>query len=373
MMGLKLRKTQKASLFFVFVILILGCSASQIIESDSIAVFKSIAISPDGRYIAAGRSVFNIIFLYDAKTLEIVKYFRGRKKDTWGNFYARSLEFSPDGNYLAAAGIDDTVCIWNVSTGEELLFLTEFQKPNSISFSPEGTILAVTGIDDTIRLVDIHTGEIIAILRGNNKASLSVAFSPSKKFLATGGSDNVVRLWDLETKKQIATYEGHTAPIERITFSPDGNKMITTSKAELKRWQIESKTDSEDLFDTEGFRAELSGLTLLVNLLGVVNFVQTGPGPAATSTFASVSLQSPLSADFSADGRYLALTIPKFTLGGDYQMRIYNLETNNIVSANGQFFAIAIAPDGEYAATAGSGVKLWDLESGEQIKRKRGK
>lgn len=371
MMCFKPRKTRQAVLIFVLPILLFGCSATQIMESDSLAVFKSLSISPDGRYIAAGRDIFNIIFLYDAKTLEIVKHFKGRKSDTWGNFCARSLEFSPDGNYLAAAGVDDIVCIWNVSTGEEMLFLTELQKPNSISFSPGGTILAVAGPDDAIRLVDIHTGEINTTLSEKNATALSVAFSPSKNILATGGTDNVVRIWDLETKKQIATYEGHTAPIERITFSPDGNKMVSASKSELKIWQIESKTDSEDLFDTDRFRAESSGLTFLVKLLGVVNFIHTGPGPAASSVFASVSLKEPLSADFSADGRYLALTIPKFTFSGDYQMRIYNLETKNMVSTDGQFFAIAIDPDEKYAATAGIGVKLWDLESGEQIKREK--
>ena len=102
-------KQKKIFFLFVLLILIIGCSGKQVQESESLAIFKSLAISPDGQYIAAGRNIFNIIFLYDAKSFEIVKYFKGQKEDIWGKLSAKSIDFSPDGKYLAAGGIDDIV------------------------------------------------------------------------------------------------------------------------------------------------------------------------------------------------------------------------------------------------------------------------
>jgi len=362
-------KQKKIFFLFVLLILIIGCSGKQVQESESLAVFKSIAISPDGQFIAAGRNIFNIIFLYDAKSFEIVKYFRGQKEDTWGKLSAKSIDFSPDGKYLAAGGIDDIVCIWDVYSGERVLFLSELKKPNSIIFSPDGETLAVAGPDNAVRLVDINTGEIKTTLKGHDGIVLSAAFSPTNKLLLSGGTDNVMLLWDLESKQQIANYKGHTAPIERITFSPDGNKMISASKLELKQWQISSQSKTKDLFDTKGFQAQTNTLSLFVSLLGVINFAHSGSGALIK---AGINLQEPLSADFSADGKFLALTVPNLSLSGDYQLWIKNLESKNLVQVNGQFFAVAVNPGGEYVVTAGGGgVKFWDLESGKQLFRKK--
>ena len=364
-----MKQTKKIFLFFVLLILITGCSAKQIQESESLAIFRSIAISPDGQYIAAGRDIFNIIFLYDAKSFEIVKYFRGQKEDTWGKMYAKSIDFSPNGKYLAAGGIDNIVCIWDVYSGERVLFLYDLKNPNSIAFSPDGETLAVAGPDNVVRLVKINTGEIETTLTGHDGNVLSVAFSPSKKFLLSGGTDNVLRLWDLESKIQIANYKGHTAPIERITFSPDGDKMISASKFELKQWQISTRSKPKDQFDAKHFQSQTNALSLFVNLLGLINVAHSGLAYRPVS--GKINLQEPLSAEFSPDGNFLAITVPNLSLSGEYQLKIINLKSKNIVQINGQFFAVAVSPGGEYAVTAGNGLKFWDLESGKQLFSKK--
>ena len=353
---------------FIMLFLIIGCSADQVRESETSAVFKSIAISPDGQYIAAGRYGYNIIFLYDAKSLKIVKYFKGREEDLWGKYTAKSIDFSPDGKYLAASGMDDTVCIYDVSSGEEVLFLSELKKPNSLSFSPDGQILAVAGPDSSIRLIEVNTGEIKTTLKGHNGYAFSVAFSPTQNYLLSGGTDNILRLWDLQTKRQIANYEGHTAPIERIAFSSDGNRMISASKVELKEWQISSQSEAVDQFDTKGFKAQTDTLSVFVQLLGIVNFANSG---LAYNPGTKITMEDPLSADYSLDGKYLAVTVPNLSFSGDYQLRIQNLATNNIVEVNGIFFALAVSPNSDYVATAGMSVKLWDLETGKKIVKKK--
>gem|GEM_PF-1545027 len=357
------------SYLMLIVLLNAGCSAKNIEQSETLACFASIAISPDGRYVAAGRNIFNIIYLYDAKTLEIVKYFRGRQKDTWGKMYAGTLSFSPDGKYLAAGGIDNVVVVWHVETGKEKLYLKDLKKPECIAFSPDGNTLAVAGPDSFIHLVNMQTGKVDGVLRGHVGGALCAEFSPTEKFLITGGRDNYLRLWNLESKKQIAQYKGHTAPVERITFSPKGDKMVSASKSEIKYWEVHTQTASSEIYGQKSIQANKDALAFFVNLLGVVNLAHSGLAFTPVSS-RRLELMEPLSADFSSDGQYLVVTVPSTKLFSNYEMRIKNLNTDDVVKVDGQFFSLAVSPDGKYAATAGVGVKWWDLQTGKEISRK---
>ncbi|MRR37097.1 hypothetical protein EG829_21035, partial [bacterium] len=73
----------------------------------------SYALSPDGRYLAAGMN--------EAKDLRIIDRPTGREVKVLGSVkgYYRIIAFSPDGRYLAVHS-DDGLSLWDVSAGRKV-------------------------------------------------------------------------------------------------------------------------------------------------------------------------------------------------------------------------------------------------------------
>ena len=78
---------------------------------------RSVAFSPDGRYLAAaGRG--GIVRIWEASTWKHARDIRADRRRI------RAVAFSPDGAQLATAGDGRSIRIWNVATGAEQLMLT---------------------------------------------------------------------------------------------------------------------------------------------------------------------------------------------------------------------------------------------------------
>ncbi len=169
-------------------------------------------ISPDGKYLAAGRYTISI---WDAATGTLVRTLAGHSQRV------AALSFSPDGKYLATASYDSTLKLWEVTSGDSLAALVGHRgRIVDLAFSCDGNSIVTTGADSTIRVWNVP-GRNLTRTISVGKWVISAMFSPDGQHIAAGVGDSTVTLWNTATGSVWKKY-GPSLNIYRVRFSPDG-------------------------------------------------------------------------------------------------------------------------------------------------------
>ena len=168
-----------------------------------------------------------------------------------------AIAISPDGRWLAAAGGGDrpendpsmmghTVALWELrDISQPPRLLAGHEGPvTAIAFSPDSKRLASGSLDGTIRVWDLLKSGEPLILSGHQTWVLTIAFSPDGNWLASGSGniyrvftadgphDFTVRLWDLRSKSHVKglVLHEHTDDVTAVAFSPDGSQLASASR-----------------------------------------------------------------------------------------------------------------------------------------------
>ena len=107
-----------------------------------------------------------------------------------------ALDWSADGHWLASAGHDNVVKIWNRETNElQSVFPTGSDELLCLRFTPDSKSIAFGTSQGWLAFGDPQVGEVKCRIQAHGAALRDLDFSKYGGLLVTGGSDGAVRYW----------------------------------------------------------------------------------------------------------------------------------------------------------------------------------
>lgn len=242
--------------------------------------FRSLAISPNGRYLASGTGTGkgqSKIELFDLQSPDPKPVLlEGNRGGTWATI------FMPNSGHLLGAGGDSTIQLfelgrelgksntiasprmrvrdmavlddehivgiledgsvikWHFRYDEEPKVIRQGSKSESpgysIAYNPKHDLIVIGFFSG--RLLLMHpNGVIDQELTGHSGWISDLSFSPDGNFLASGSYDKTVRVWKMNAlKEQPLVLKDHPTWVTSVTFSEDGSKVVVGCKDSIIRY-----------------------------------------------------------------------------------------------------------------------------------------
>ncbi len=364
----------------------------QVLEFQD-AVGNVLAMSPDGR-LALTATHKGPISVWDMARVAERHENAGRKGGSpWVNALkghedgVLSVTVTPDGKRILSGARDQTIRVWDLEAGQELLALRGHTGGVTVVVALPCSQQALSAsLDGTLKLWDLHRGVELATLKGHTSEVRAAAVTPDGRLAVSGGggygsnqSDNTLRVWDLKQGHPLRVLAGHRAPIRALALTPDGRRVISSSGwrtagnpvGELCVWDLET---GERLFAS----AELDWIVTSMAIPHEGRFAILGCNDAEvrvwnlerceeeqrlsghTNTILGVAV-------LSNDQRAVSVC-------ADATIKAWDLKTGaevfTLLSQNDS--ALAMTPDDHLLVSAagygfGNAINLWDMRRAEEL------
>jgi WD40 repeat protein len=397
-------------------------------ESKNTPVFCSVAISADGKWLAAGsdapESQLRVWDITDPSDWKLKAQLAAH------NPHCFACAFQPGGNIIATGGFDNSVRFWDLaSNGKQVLTISGAFGPRieQVAFSPRGGYLVTANENGTVAILKVPVppvayapgspkplpdplelarrpspadalrreniplelltragggdpqqapAELVAILgtnTGHVGTALALAVSPDAKTLASAGYDKTVRLWSLPDLRLMHVLDLHKGAVDCVTFSPDGKTLASCGSDEtIQLWDAAEGTPVRTLRGHQGQirQVAFSPDSETLASAGFDGTVRLWDRTTGKMRLLGGHAGRVGSVTFSPDGKTVASggfedhSVRLFDVASGWQVGLLSGPAEKAAAA---IWEVAFHPSGRKLAAAAENrkVMVWDLTTGE--------
>lgn len=271
----------------------------------------SLAFSPDGTKIAAGVKGSGATYIWDIYTGILVKELPVEGTESW----VTNISYSPTGEILATSNTDESVRIWDATSGELIRIIEGHDGTvNDVEFSPDGERIASAASDSQVKIWQVETGSELEALQVSGAFVTSTSFHPTGKLVAGGNFTGSIMVWNIDDDK-LNHFTKHLGPINELAFHPDGRRIASASAdGTVIIWDLDDEGSFVELL---GHDAGVGGLAFnqdgsliaSASLDGSIRVWQADTGEVRL-VLSGATGEEVFDVEFSPDNRMIAATGP---------------------------------------------------------------
>ncbi|KAH7337855.1 hypothetical protein B0J17DRAFT_439257 [Rhizoctonia solani] len=186
---------------------------------------NAVCYYPDATYITA--AVGNHIYILNGQTLQIAS-------GPWEGHtdLVTSIAISPNGAYVASGSYDATIRVWNAQSGMLVTgpIKAHPDRVTSVAFSPDGTRLVSTGAYDAVRVWSVQNGERLASTLAVSEypdCVRTAVFSSDGSHIVSGDDSQAVCFWNARAGNLTSRrFTEHSSTIKFLALSSDGSRLV---------------------------------------------------------------------------------------------------------------------------------------------------
>ena len=182
-------------------------------------ILRTITFTPDSRFaLIGGERDIKIWRAADGQ------HIRDLVNDKPGAPLFRSIAVSADGRLVMAGALfNPKVFIWDFASGKILrIFTGHKQGVVAVAFSPDASRALSSGFSEqAVMLWDVTSGELLKTFSSHSKSASSVVFSPDGRYGLSGGGDGIVYIYDIARQKEIGG-RAHVNDKDWVFYTADG-------------------------------------------------------------------------------------------------------------------------------------------------------